>query len=146
MPTAAKLVAALTFAALGYLAAEVFKASMPERTVWGYFSLISAGTGLLCGWALMGDLVGRGYRAAMGYGLRTMIQAVGLVVIGFSIYDAVLRSTKLRYDGPMEAVLGMFQFALEYLGKMATPQMIGTLLLGGILGGVAAEWANRRWK
>lgn len=146
MPTAAKLVAALAFAALGYLAAEVFKVSMPERTVWGHFSLISAGTGLLCGWALMGDLAGQGYRAAMGYGLRTMIQAVGLLVIGFSIYDAVLRSTKLRYDGPMEAVLGMFELALDYLGKMATAPMIGTLLLGGVLGGVAAEWAGRRWK
>jgi hypothetical protein len=146
MPTAAKLVAALAFAVLGCLAAEVFKGTMPERTVWGYFTPVSAGIGLLCGWGIMGGLVGRGYQAATGFGLRTMVQAVGLVVIVFSIYEAVLRSTKLRYDGPMEAVLGMFQLALEYLGKMATPPMIGTLLLGGILGGVAAEWANRRWK
>ena len=146
MPTAAKLVAALAFAVLGYLAAEVFKDSMPERTVWGYFNPISAVIGLMCGWGVMGDLVGRGYQAAMGFGLRTMVQAVLLVVVVFSIYEAVLRSTKLRYDGPMEAVLGMFQFALEYLGKMATPPMIGTLLLGGILGGVAAEWASRKWK
>jgi hypothetical protein len=146
MPTAAKLVAALAFAVLGYLAAEVFKNTMPERTVWGYFNLISAVIGLLCGWGIMGDLVGRGYRAAMGFGLRTMVQAVLLVVVFFSIHEAVWRSTKLRYDGPMETVLGMFQFALEYLGRMATPPMIATLLVGGILGGVAAEWANRRWK
>jgi hypothetical protein len=146
MPTAAKLVAALAFAVLGCLAAEVFKGTMPERTVWGYFTPVSAGIGLLCGWGIMGGLVGHGYQAATGFGLRTMAQAVGLVVIVFSIYEAVKRSTKLRYDGPMEAVLGMFQLALEYLGKMATPPMIGTLLLGGILGGVAAEWASRRWK
>lgn len=146
MPTAAKLVAALAFAVLGYLAAEVFKGTMPERTVWGYFTPVSAVIGLVCGWGGMGGLVGRGYQAAIGFGLRTMVQAVLLVVVLFSIYGAVLRSTKLSYDGPMEAVLGMFQLALEYLGKMATPPMIGTLLLGGILGGVAAEWANRRWK
>ena len=145
MPTAAKLVAALAFAVLGFLAAEVFKAAMPERTVWGYFNTVSAVIGLLCGWVIMGDLVGRGYQAAIGFGLRTMVQAVLLVVIVFSICEAVLRSTKLRYDGPMEAVLGMVQFALEYLAKLATPPMIGTLLLGGMLGGVAAEWANRRW-
>lgn len=146
MPTAAKLVAALAFALLGYLAAELFKDAMPERTVWGYFNLVSAGIGLLCGWIIMGDLVGHGYQASSGYGLRTMIQAVAWVIIAFSIYEAVKRSTKLRYDGPMEAVLGMFDLALEYLVKLGTAPMIGTLLLGGLLGGILAEWAHRNWK
>lgn len=82
----------------------------------------------------------------MGFGLRTMGQAVLLVMMVFSIYQAVLRSAKLHCDGPMEAVLGMFQFALDHLGKVATAPVIGTLLHGGILGGVAAERANRRWK
>ena len=94
----------------------------------------------------MGGLVGRGYQAAMGFGLRTMGQAVILVVMVFSIYEAVLRSAKLRCDGPMEAVLGMFRFALDHLGKMATSPMTGTPLPGGILGSGAAKWANRRWK
>ena len=94
----------------------------------------------------MGGLVGRGYQAAMRFGLRTMGQAVILVVMVFSIYEAVMRSAKLRCDGPMEAVLGMFRFALDHLGKMATDPVTGTPLLGGNLGGGAAEWANRRWK
>ena len=94
----------------------------------------------------MGGLVGRGYQAAMGFGLRTMGQAVLLVVMAFFIYEAVLRSAKLRCDRPMEAVLGMFRFALDHLGKMATAPVTGTPLLGGNLGGGAAEWANRRWK
>jgi len=94
----------------------------------------------------MGDLVGRGCQAAMGFGLRTMGQAVLLVVMVFSIFKAVLRSAKLRCDEPMEAVLGMFRFALDHLGKMATAPEIGTQLHGSILGGGAAEWATRRWK
>jgi hypothetical protein len=94
----------------------------------------------------MGGLVGRGYQAAMGFGLRMMGQAVRLVVTVFSICEAVLRSAKLRCDGPMEAVLGIFRFALDHLGKMATAPVTGTPLLGGILGGGAAERANRRWK
>ena len=94
----------------------------------------------------MGGLVGRGYQAAMRFGLRTMGQAVILVVMVFSIYEAVLRSAKLRCDGPMEAVLGMFRFALDHLGKLATAPVTGTPLVGGNLGGGAAEWANRRWK
>jgi hypothetical protein len=145
MPTAAKLAAAIAFALLGYVAAEVFKDAMPERTVWGLFPAISAGISLLCGWFVMGGLVGHGYQAAMGYGLRTMVQAVVFVVGFFAIYEAVRRSTKMRYDGPMEAVLGMFDLALEYLKLMATAPMIGTLLLGGLLCGMVAEWSNRRW-
>ena len=90
--------------------------------------------------------MGPGYQAAMGFGLRTMGQAVLLVVMAFFIYEAVLRSAKLRCDGPMEAVLGMFRFAFDHLGKMATALMAGTPLLGGILGGGAAERATRRWK
>ena len=53
---------------------------------------------------------------------------------------------KLRCDRPMEAVLGMFRFALDHLGKMATAPMTGTPLPGGSLGSGAAEWATRRWK
>lgn len=94
----------------------------------------------------MGDLVGRGCQAAMGFGLRTMGQSVLMVMMVFSIYQAVLRSAKLRCDGSVEAVLGMFRFALDHLGKMATAPVTGTPLLGGNLGGGAAEWANRRWK
>ena len=145
MPRAAKLVATLAFAALGYRAAEVFKAAMPECTVWGGFNPVSAVIGLLCGRGIMGGLAGRGDQAAMGFGLRTMVQAVLPVVAGFSVYEAVLRPTRLRYDRPMEAVLGMVRFALEYLARMATPRTIGTRLLGGVPGGVAAEGANRRW-
>jgi len=146
MPTAAKLVAALAFAALGFVAAEVFKGTMPDRTVWGVFAPVSAAIGLICGWTIMGDLVGKGYRAAIGHGLRTTVQAVMLVVIVFSINEAVKLSTKLRYDGPMEAVLGMVQLALDHLAQMATLPMLATLGLGGLAGGVAAEWASRRWK
>ena len=145
MPTAAKLVAAVAFAAFCYIAADAFKPAMPERTVWGAFNIVCAVVGLLCGWVVMGSLVGRGYQAAMGYGLRTIITCVFWVVILFSIYEAVLRSTKGRYDGPMAAVLGMFDLALEYLKLGAMPTLIGTLVAGGIVGGLLSEWAGRRW-
>jgi hypothetical protein len=94
----------------------------------------------------MGDLVGRVCQAAMGSGLRTMGQAAFLVVMVFSIFMAMLRSAKLRCDGPVEAELGMFRFAPDHLGKLATAPVTGTLLHGVIRGGGGAERANRRWK
>ncbi|MDN5788482.1 TrgA family protein, partial [Pseudorhodobacter sp.] len=69
MPTISKLVAAFAFAIVAAFAAELFKPQMPEGTQFGYFTVICAVIGLICGWRVMGNLVGRGYRAAMGYGL-----------------------------------------------------------------------------
>jgi hypothetical protein len=146
MPTAAKLVAAIVFAALAYLAAEVYKVGVPERTVWGVFNVICAAVGALCGWFVMGRLAGRGYGAAMGYGLRTTVTFVFWIVVGFSIYQMILRSMNLRYGGPMEAIVGTFDLMIEYGQSMATGMMIATLLTGGVVAGAIVEWAGRRWK
>src|SRR6056297_1256011 len=106
MPTAAKLLAAVAFAALGFLAAETVKPHMVEGTQFGVFSYICAGIGALCGWMVMGGLVGAGYRAAAGYGVRTAATLVFWALLGFSIYEMILRATKMRYDGPMDALTG----------------------------------------
>ena len=68
-----------------------------------------------------------------------------LAVLGFSIYEMILRSTKMMYDGPMEALLGVFDLVIYYGKMMGSPEFIATLLIGGVLGGIAAEWAGRRW-
>jgi hypothetical protein len=57
----------------------------------------------------------------------------------------ILRSTKMMYDGPMEALLGVFDLMLYYGKMMGSPEFIGTLLVGGIIGGLAAEAAGKRW-
>ncbi len=146
MPTAAKLAAAVMFAALGWIAADMYKLGVPERTVWGYFNAICAAIGLLCGWFVMGSLVGQGYRAAIGYGLRTAVTLVFWVMVALCTYLMVLRSMSLRYDGPMEAVVGIFDLMIENGQPLGTLPVILTLLLGGTLGGMLTEWVGRRWK
>jgi hypothetical protein len=146
MPTAAKLVAALAFALVGYLAANAVKPVMPEGTQFGWFSELTAGIGVLCGWIVMGGLTGRSYGEAAASGLRVSVTIVFWALLGFSIYEMVLRSTKLRYDGPMEALLAVFALMLDYGSVLGTAAIIGILAIGGILAGIAAEWAGRRWK
>jgi hypothetical protein len=94
----------------------------------------------------MGGLVGQGYRAAIGYGLRTAVTLVFWVLVAMCIYLMVLRSMSLRYDGPMEAVVGIFDLMIENGQPLATLPVIGTLLVGGSLGGMLTEWVGRRWK
>lgn len=146
MPTAAKLAAAVFFAVLGFIAAELIKPLMPEGTQFGFFSFACAGLGAVIGWRVMGVLVGRPYRAAVESGLRTVLTMVFWGVLLFAIYDMVLQSMKLRYDGPIEALQAVFEISLGYLKTMINPVLIVTLLAGGALGGVFTEWASRRWR
>lgn len=145
MPTAAKLIAAVCFAAVGWFAAHLYVPALPEGTQTGFIREIAAFIGLICGWRILGRLAGRGYGESMGLGLRTSVTIVFWVLVFASIYEMVKRSTKLRYDGPMEAVLGAFDIALGYGQMLANPQMLAVLVLGGIVAGYAAEFAARHW-
>lgn len=146
MPTAAKLVAAVAFALVAYVSAELFKPAMSEGTQFGYFSPICAAIGLLVGWFVMGPLAGQGMGPSLGHGLRCSITIVFFALLGFSIYEMVLRSMKLRYDGPMEALIAALSLMLEYGLLMLTPPVLGALVIGGLAGGAAAEIAGKRWR
>lgn len=146
MPTAAKLAATLLFALTAYLTAVFFKPAMPEGTQWGYFLEISTGIGAICGWIVMGNTVGRGTTDAIGTGVKTSVVVAFWAVLIFAIIAMVKASYKRHYDGPMEAVLGTFSFMLDYGKLMASPEVIGTLFIGGVLGGILTEWVSARWR
>jgi len=146
MPTAAKLVAAVVFAIVAALAAHLYIPALPEGTQIGRFREIAAAMGVICGWRTMGRRVGRGYGEALSSGVRTSATLTFWLVLGFSINEMVYRATKLRYGGsPMEAVLAVFELMLYYARLMLTPEVLGTLLVGGLIGGLLAEWSSRRW-
>jgi len=146
VPTAAKLVAAVVFAAVAFLAGSVYIPLLPEGTQAGWFAAVCAGFGAVIGWMVMGGLAGRGTTAAMGHGVRTAVTIVFWTGLFFSIREMVLRSMNLRYDGPMEAVIGTFDIAIDYGRLLADPQLLAVLGLGGLAGGLVTEWASRRWR
>ena len=145
MPTAPKIVAAVLFAIVAGLAAHLFIPALPEGTQVKLFREISAAVGFFVGWRVMGRLTGKGYVDAAGSGVRTSVTILFWLLLGFSIYTMVKRSTKMLYDDPMEAVTGVFDLML-YFGKfLAEPATPVALLIGGVMGGVVTEWASRRW-
>lgn len=146
MPTAAKLISAVAFALVGWFAAQAYIPGLPEGTQTRNFPEITAALGLVIGWLVMGKAVGKGYWQALGSGLRTSVTIVFWALVGFSIYDMVVESTKMRYDGPMEAVVATFGIMIEYGALLARQDVILVLAIGGILGGLLAEAVNRRWR
>jgi hypothetical protein len=145
MPTAAKLVASVLFAALAVFVADLYRQGITDGTRTAYLVPGCAAIGLICGWRVMGRLVGTGMGDALGSGIRTSLTIVFFALLFFSIYEMVLTSTKGLYDGPMQAVLAIFDIMLDYGRGLITPEVLGAIFVGGGLAGMGAEWADRRW-
>lgn len=145
MPTASKLVAAACFALLGFIAAQAFIGHLPEGTVVGFFREFTAVIGFAVGWFVMGNLTRQGYGPAIGSGVRTSLTMVFWALLVFSIYLMIKKSMRMMYDGPMEAVVGVFSVMLDHGKLLLAPDMAIILLGGGAMAGVLAEWAGRRW-
>ena len=58
----------------------------------------------------------------------------------------IQQSLRHRYDGPFDAVLAIVKIGAEYGMTILVPQVIATLLIGGILAGFATEFASRKWR
>jgi hypothetical protein len=55
-------------------------------------------------------------------------------------------SMRRMYEGPVEGVVAVFGLMVEYFALMAQPDVIVTLLVGGLIAGLATEWAGRQWR
>lgn len=146
MPTAAKAVAALCLAALGYLASELLKTLITETTNFGYFSEFNAAVGAVVGWIIVGTRAGRGTKDAIANGLTGVAALIFWCVFVHACLEMFDLSMKRRYDGPVEAFSAIFEIGIEYAGLLMNPLMISTLAIGALLTGYFAEYAARHWK
>lgn len=145
MPTASKLVSAVLFGLIAALAAHVFIPVLPEGTQTKMFRELSAVVGLLCGWFIMGRSTGRGTAEAINRGLVTSVAILFWSLLLFSIYFMVRKSTRMMYDGPMDAVVGVLELMLEYGALLKNPATPAVLVVGGVVGGMMVEAVGRRW-
>jgi len=145
MPTTAKFVGALFFAALAWFTTDMIKPLLPEGTAVGLFSPISAGLGVLIGWFFTGKRLDAGLGRGLGIGLTSSLLLVFWVLLTFSGYEMLRLSTRMRYDGPVEALQDMFSIALENMLLAATPSVLVALVVGGFFGGWLTEQVAKRW-
>lgn len=146
MPTAAKLTAAAIFAIIGFFAVQLYLPHLPQQLPYGILRESAAFLGVVIGWRVMGTLTGRGYTEAIGSGIRTSVMMVFWSLLFFALYLMIKRAFKMMYDGPMEAVIGVFALMMEYGRVLWAADVLALLLIGGALGGIVVEWAGKRWK
>lgn len=146
MPTAAKLVGAVAFFGVGWLAALQVVKTLPEGTPVTWFAPTIAMIGLWQGWAVAGRNAGGGTGMAIGNGLRTSVMIAFLGIALFALRTMFIRSANLRYDGFGEAVAAALDLFIAYFFQALTVPVWGVLLIGGIVGGLMCESAARRWR
>jgi len=144
MPTASRLVGAVVFFGVGWLAALQVIKTLPEGTPATFFPLTIALIGLWQGWSVAGRNAGHG--GAIGNGLRTSIQIAFIGLLVFALRTMFIRSANLRYDGFGEAVVAALELFIEYALQSLTVPVWGVLLVGGAIGGLICETAARRWR
>ena len=146
MPTAAKLVSALAFALVAFWATVAYIPHLPEGTDAGYLREIMVVLGLIIGWLSMGRNVGRGYMEAVSYGLRGSVLLVFWGLLGFACYIMLLRSTRQIYRADVgKALLDVPNIMMGYGKLLMAQDVLIALGVGGVLAGLAAEWASQRW-
>ncbi len=146
MPTAAKLVAAICLALVGYLAAEGAKSFLMAGQKSGQISVVALLVGIVAGWRVVGGARRGTLRGAVASGL-TGAAVTGIVTVFFAaVAEMFSLSFRQRYDNPLEAVVATFSISFDFMQYLLNPQVAGTLIVGGVLTGLATEWARRHWR
>lgn len=146
MPTGAKLVAALAFAALAFFLSDLIKPLYPEGTQFGWFSPLNAAIGAVMGWRIMGTGAGDTYRRTFGYGLTTLAATVFWCLLIWSGHEMLINSTRLRYDGPVEALQEMAQIYVDHARTAGVSQVIWPALIGALFAGWLTHFFASRTK
>ncbi len=145
MPTGAKLIAALCYAAIGWQAAVFFEPVLSDvqRSTW--FVPLNAALGILIGWRVMGRMVGGTYGAALRGGIYSSIWLFFWSLLGFSLWEMIDRSLAKRYRHPTEALGNALEIGAYYFKLAMQADVLAVLLLGGLIAGLITEFTSRRW-
>lgn len=146
MPTTSRLVAAVLMAILAWIVAQIALTYVLENKPVGLFAPISALFGLLVGWFWVGRQIEKGTGSGVSLGFVGAVLVLFWVVLTFSGYEMLLRATRLRYDGPIEALEDMIAIAFDYLIAQAHIEVMGVLGAGGIVVGAIVQWVSRRYR
>ncbi|MFK7746266.1 MAG: TrgA family protein [Roseobacter sp.] len=146
MPDAAKLIAALLIGCVAYSVSFQIMPLMPESTDFGSFVYVNTILGIATGWMVMGKRAGRGITAAINNGLGGALMLVLWGLFIHSCYQMFDRAMDNWYNGAFVALAAIFQFMAEYALILLDPSVLLILAMGGVLAGLATEYAWRTWR
>ena len=144
MPTAARLIAALFLAMLAWVVSEQIKPLVDEDKAFENFNLINLAFAVAIGWQVIGSRAGQGLSAAINNGLTGGVVLLFWCLLAHSAIRMFEISMQGRYGGAFEAFSAIYEMMVENWILIATPLIIGTLVIGSVASGVIAEMTNKR--
>ena len=145
MPTAGRLIGALSFAMLGAYLAFVTGPLFEEGKTPGYWFPLCIVAGVWAGWTIVGRSSGNGYSSSVGLSLTGVVaQAFWALFIHAGI-EMIGKSMRRSYDGPVEAVINVFEIAGGYAMRFATMDVLTTMVVGALAAGMFTEFFARRY-
>jgi hypothetical protein len=63
----------------------------------------------------------------------------------YSSIEMVERSIRKMYDGPVDAVVSVFELGVDYLRVIASAEHVIFLVLGGIICGLVTDFFAQRY-
>jgi uncharacterized membrane protein YraQ (UPF0718 family) len=146
MPDAAKLVAALCMAALGFVVSGLIMGLFDDEMNFGWFTQVNMALGAIVGWIVIGGRAGRGITAAINIGLTAPVVLVfwGLVIL--SANEMIRNAMLNRYHDAFDAAGAVFEIGVKWALIITTVPVWATLLMGGVIAGIASEYAWRTWR
>ena len=146
MPTAAKLIGAILFAALAWYVSLEVKLLMPDEGRGAtLLAPMNALIGVAMGWRIMGQRAGAGFVPAIGFGLTTVFAITFWAILLWSGYTMIIRATRGRYTGPGDALEGMGDLMLEYARLIVDPTAVGPAVIGALICALITEYFSHRW-
>lgn len=146
MPTAARLIAALCLALLALAVSYEVMPHMPESTDFGYFVPLNIALGGICGWAFLGRHTGLGRIGAINNGIAGVAVLVFWGLAAQGTYEMFRLAMTHRYRDPLEAIFGIFELSVGYAQVLIAPEILATLVIGGVLAGLITEFAGKTWR
>lgn len=145
MPTAGRLAGAVIFALFGWYIAGVSIPYFPESNAPDYWLPASAGIGLFIGWRVCGSRAGRGYHPAISIGLTCSAAISFWLIFLFGFNQMITNALRLRYDGPMEATVDIFEQMAKFSLYFYDWSLIATVLIGGVICAWITEYFGQRF-
>ena len=146
MPTAARLVAAICLGLLSWIVAQQVMARMTEISYFGQFPLVAIGLGLVVGWITLGGHTRPGPVAIINSGVTAVVVLAFWAVFVFGVYEMVRLSLNRRFHGLMDAIYGLIDVMIGYARVLAVPEILATLLVGGLIASALTRFADRTWR
>lgn len=145
MPTAGRLAGAIIFALFGWYLGGISVPFFPEANAPTYWLPASAFISLMIGWKICGARAGHGYNPAMGVGLTCSFAIAFSLLFLVSFNQMISNAMRLRYDGPMEAIVDIFNLMIEFGLYFYDFTLITTLVVGGVVCAWFTEFFGQRY-